>query len=374
MDTKRESVSLPVRNKSANEAQDVEASILAPSGREMPLVKSWVDGVPDSPVETALEDSTVDPVTGEPIITFQYPDTMKNPMDATYPKNNMRSQAIHALLDRHIERYLCSKIPEYGQKKVVQEHQYSYPKADVTLRPAEASDLEEICSLVNRERSNQTGHQEHPVSVPGIKKVFDQCKRQLRPFVVATLPKDVLLDRSKWPADAQAAYEEYVKYKEATSDGNNRTPVVGFAFVEARKSSLLLGDDTSKYTGHITMAVHSDHRRKMIGSALLDRILLSVAPYHRSQLDFGWQCERPSQVYEALSANNARQYATVYLETFQDSEAAKKAPFHKELLERFGFRQVGRLSRTKKEVLGCVTVWHDMLLWELDIQPSSDLR
>lgn len=309
-------------------------------------------------------------VSGELLSPVQYPETMEHPMDKHCLKNDWCS---HLLVQATQKLLQETALNQAGYSNELLENSSSFPRADVVIRPVQQSDIKGILDIANVEVQLQTGNNNQVIHKSKLRGILNRCNKELRPFIVATLPEDELLDRTKWPAHSDTAFAKYVNWSQEISNGIGRAPIVGFAYVDSTPPNLLLADDSTKYFGYATVVVHPKSRNKKIGSALLDRVLLSTAPYHRSQVDFQWLCDDPRQIYEYPAANNARQYKAIYIETFQDNEL-KSHSFHKEWLERFGFEQVGRLSCAKKEVLDCVTVWHDMIIWELNVQSTSNLR
>ena len=364
-----------VEDSPVNETRNIETANLDSWDQKVSSVKTSAYGAPETPVEAVPGDLKIDSVSGEHLSPVQYPETMENPMDKHYSKNDWPSQLLAQATQRLLqEKGLLDKLKQPGCSNCLLEDCSNFPWADVIIRPAGKADMKEIMEIANSEMLLQTREDGQLVNEPKLHRILDRCKKELRPFIVAAVPEDELLDRTKWPAVSDAAFARYTKWSKQNSDGAGRTPIVGFAYVDCRESNLLLAAESTKYFGYATVVVHPKYRNRKIGSALLDRILLSTAPFHRSQIDFQWLCEDPGQIYEHPAANNARQYKAIYVETFQDSELPKAHSFHKDWLERFGFQQVGRLPCAKKEVLDCVTVWHDMIIWELNIQPTSNLR
>ena len=190
---------------------------------------------------------------------------------------------------------------------------------------------------------------------------------------MATGGEDDLLDRSKWPAGADRAYKEYVKY--LGKSAKRQATIVGFAFAMPRESSSFDARDIHiDHSCNITLFVHPSHKGKKYGSALLDRILMSVSPIHRSLIDFEWKCDDAVGIYEQLASNNVRQYARVFVEYLDAHDEDQRLPSRKKLLENFGFSQVGRLSCLKSELREGKTRWLDLFVWELEAQALENVR
>lgn len=250
-----------------------------------------------------------------------------------------------------------------------------WPDARCTLRPATPEDCAEIAQIVNLEIQKE-GHSQillpQPVTASDIRAVYDACLRGLRPFIVAVPSQNEFLDRSKWPKGAEEEYQEFLKFKKA-QEPSKPTVILGFAFVaDTRQGFLGHMCPASRLTGQIKLAVHPEHRRKLIGTALLDRILASVTIGHRSLVDFKWECSNPNSMYEYPADRNRRQYARVYVETFFTGEDDPSLVWMTSMLEKFDFKRVGLFKETaKRGTRG--GEWLDLVVWELEVRSTEEL-
>ncbi|RSM03699.1 hypothetical protein CDV31_010381 [Fusarium ambrosium] len=250
-----------------------------------------------------------------------------------------------------------------------------WPDARCTLRPAVPEDCAQIAQIVNLEIQEE-GHSQillpQPVTASDIRAVYDTCLRGLRPFIVAVPSQSEFLDRSKWPKGAEQEYQEFLKFKKA-QEPSKPGVVLGFAFVaDTRQGFLGHMCPASRLTGQIKLAVHPEHRRKLIGTALLDRILASVTIGHRSLVDFKWECSDPNSMYEYPADRNRRQYARVYVETFFTGEDDPSLVWMTDMLEKFDFKRVGLFKETaKRGTRG--GEWLDLVVWELEVRSTEEL-
>ena len=248
-----------------------------------------------------------------------------------------------------------------------------WPSADCALRPANSADFEGIAEIANlqiKDRQCLQIFESRDVTVQDIKRIFDGCTYNKRPFIVATTAVDELLDRAKWPAGSDKAFLEYVRYKEAQP----KTPekILGFAFVtEPRIGFLNLPCPGSRHSGLIRLAVHPEHRRKRYGAALLDRILLSVAPYHRSLVDYKWECPEDTLIYEKPVTYNHRQYARIYIEMI--ASKGQEAGWRADMLQKYEFTQVACFEDAIKTDEGRESQWLNLVVWERRCQAATNI-
>lgn len=347
----------------------------------------------DAPVATVLATRTtsssaqygeIDPETGALLPAIDHPDTHP-PCDVAdvqsepgWRRGNMTSDMqISRELRARARLALCVKNRLVGQPETtidaVEEEPTPFPKADCVVRPATKDDVAEIAQMLNSDHHFRAA-ESHSIPKWDIRAILNKCHAGNRPFVVATTADDELLDRSNWPAGADKAFRAYVKYRTTESE-QPKSSLVGFAFAAPRLGANFdtcnVGTDHSCY---VTMFVHPDHRLKGYGSALLDRILLSVSPYHRSLIDFEWKCEDPSEVYEHPASNNAQQYSRVFVEYLDAHAETERLQSRKPLLEKFGFKSVGNLTCMRSERHDGKQVWLDLFIWELEAQALENVR
>ncbi|KAK8147973.1 hypothetical protein G3M48_000621 [Beauveria asiatica] len=367
---------------------------LISSGDPSPLsVAAWVMDTTEAPVPNlvvskAANASThcraINPETGAFLPVIEQPETRYNDeldlqSEPGWRRSNITSdmQISRELKAREkLARRLKERLPTQTQANysVPEEAESPFPKADCTLRPATEADIAAISDIVNLEQ--QASREENQNKSSGIKNwevsnYLNKCRRERRPFIVATTGEDDLLDRSKWPAGADKAYKRYLQYQSTSK--TLQPAIVGFAFAMPRQS-LDAPDTDIDHSCYVTLYVHPSHRNEKYGSALLDRILMSVSPVHRSLIDFGWQCDDAVETYEQLASHNEKQYARVYVEYSEPSDAENKLMAREKLLRKFGFRQVGHLTCMKSESRAGRRYWKDLLIWELEAQSLENVR
>lgn len=330
----------------------------------------------------------IDPMTGELLPAIEQPETRRAHNDIQsepdWRRGNMTS-------DMQINREMRAraKLAEmFRQKRASQqklspspaEEQSFFPKADCKIRPAVDSDIAEIADIMNADqRRKADGKSPHPSAVSVVKtwdmqKIFLLCKRDQRPFIVATAD-DPLLNRANWPtATSDRTYNAYLKYSKATSQ-SKPSSIVGYAFALPRQGANVdTQEGRSDHSCYVTLFVHPDYRSKKYGAALLDRILMSVSTVHRSLIDFDWECTESAEVYEHPSSRNSRQYSRVFVEYLDSHIEDQRLPSRKPLLEQFGFTQVGHLTCLKSEMRDDKLCWLDLFIWELEAQPLENVR
>ncbi|KAM3471805.1 hypothetical protein MY5147_005628 [Beauveria neobassiana] len=337
---------------------------LIASGEPSPLsVAAWVmdttePPVPNLVVSKAANASThcraINPETGAFLPVIEQPETRYNDeldlqSEPGWRRSNITSdmQISRELKARaKLARRLKERLPTQAQAKdtVPEEAESPFPKADCTLRPATDDDIAAISDIINLERQTKRGNTQKKSSDIknwDVSEYLKKCRQEQRPFIVAIAGEDDLLDRSKWPAGADKAYKKYVQYQSTFK--KVQPSIVGFAFAMPRQS-LDVQETDIDHSCYITLCVHPSHRNEKYGSALLDRILMSVSPVHRSLIDFGWQCDDAVETYEQLASHNAKQYARVFVEYSEPRDAEYKLMAREKLLRKFGFRQVGHLT------------------------------
>ncbi|KAL5087610.1 hypothetical protein Trisim1_007653 [Trichoderma cf. simile WF8] len=331
----------------------------------------------------------IDTETGDFLPEICYPDTFKNLHEG--PSRDIRDIAwrqanltVELQIAREIRsrELLATKIRSKIRSKIkpqvqaVPIEQETGPNAECIVRPATPEDFEAIAAIINME-SRATGSPQiiewRDVTAANVQKIYESCRDNLQPFIVATTTEDPLLDRSNWPKNATKAYQGYLAFRSTQAKVSQE--VLGFAFVVEARLGLLGGPcPGSRYTGQVKVVVHPSHRGKLYGSALLDRILLCAAPFHRRAVDYEWQCQDSSKVYESIACQNRRKYAWIYVETFcsgRDDPALKLAT---NFLQKFEFQEVCHLRSAVKTDRYYESRWLDIVLWARETQPLSNIE
>ncbi|KAF7553615.1 hypothetical protein G7Z17_g3489 [Cylindrodendrum hubeiense] len=358
-----------------------------------PATEGWAITCVNPPTVQFLSDGTrdpfsdqrdIDPQNGLLLSPVEYPETHKsqNPgqchdmRDLNWRQANMTSElwiAREIKNRRHIAQKIRAEIEE--KNKVVQPApvEDSWPTANCLLRPATPNDFSGIAAIMNEERRQENALQILESVIVGpqdVRKIYETCRRDMRPFIVAVSSGSTLLDRSKWPEGADKEFEEFVRFKK--SQKSSKGEIIGFAFVADSRLDLFgFPCRGSRFTGRIILLVASAQRRKLYGSALLDRILLSVAVYHRSLVDYKWECKDPALVYEHLATRNRRMYSRLYIEAL--FETGKTNQGIAKMLEKFDFRQVARFEEAIRAGRSAQSPWLDLIMWELEARPVEEI-
>ncbi|KHN99619.1 Acyl-CoA N-acyltransferase [Metarhizium album ARSEF 1941] len=315
------------------------------------------------------------------------PETFRGRAEGPYPdyddinwrRANMTSELhIEQEVKRreNLEKLMSMTFEQFGHKSLAGAGEEQWPEAKCLIRPAAPPDFAQIAEIINAEASNTDDTQvflDKPTSADDVREIFDACTTNGRPFIVALPAQDDFLDQSKWPKGSDEVYQEFVKYMAAKPKPT--APVVGFAFVSDYRMSLYgTPCPASQYTGQVRLVVRADHQRKLYGSALIDRILLSVSPFYRSALDHKWKCDDPKDVYRFPVTHNRRQYTQLYLELFLSQDDSTTYRWKAEFLRKFGFQEVGYLKNAAVQMDGQHhNRWLTMVLWQSNITPTSKI-
>lgn len=258
------------------------------------------------------------------------------------------------------------------------ESEIDWPAAKCMVRPAIQSDYPAIAKIINEENRYSLGSEideSFEITAEGVAHIWDECCADSRPFIVVTPAEEDFLDRSKWPKHSEKVYDEFARYMAEQPRPN--LPVVGFAFVTNSRLSL---DGRpcplARYSGRLTLIVHPAHRNKLYGSALLDRILISISSFHTSVVDHEWKLnkEKFQGIYEFPASRNVRQYTHLHVEVIEphDKERTDEPKTH--FLRKFDFEEVGRFTD------GLVAEddqrqmhWQDLVTWTRIITPTTKI-
>ncbi|UKZ63700.1 uncharacterized protein TrAtP1_004925 [Trichoderma atroviride] len=380
---------------SDNGCQNHQARYTTPKEANISQNMGWLLQVSNPPTVVDLLASTamdhhkkdIDPITGKFLPEVIHPDTFKTLgdgpargyADIAWRQANM---TVELQIDREIRsrEVLANKArlqveSVQPELKPIPVEPPAWPDAECIVRPARPEDFEAIATIMNLESKAKVNPQVFEwkeVVAADIRKIYKSCQDNLRPFVVATSAGDPLLDRSNWPENSTKAYQSYLAFRASQAEAPQE--LFGFAFVtEARIGILGTACPGSRHAGQIKVIVHPDHQGKLYGSALLDRILLCTAPFHRSMVDYEWQCQNSAKVYENISYQNHRKYAWVYIETFCADRADPATQLVSNFLQKFEFKEVGCLPSAIKTDRYYESQWLDLVLWARETQPRSNI-
>ncbi|KAL7903125.1 hypothetical protein HDV63DRAFT_412206, partial [Trichoderma sp. SZMC 28014] len=380
---------------SDNDCQNHQARYTTPAETNVSQSMGWLLQVSNPPLVVDLlapaatdhHKKDIDPITGKFLPEIIHPDTFKALGDGparSYSDIAWRQANMTVELQIHreirVREVLANKARlqvESTQVELKPAHVEppAWPDADCIVRPAKPEDFKAIATIMNLESKAKVNPQVFEwkeVVATDIEKIYKSCQDNLRPFVVATAASDPLLDPSNWPNYKPKTYQSYLAFRAAQAEVSQ--DVLGFAFVtEARIGMLGTPCPGSRHTGQIQVMVHPDHRGNLYGSALLDRILLCTAPFHRSMVDYQWQCQDSAKIYENISYQNHRKYAWVYVETFCADRAEPATQLVTKFLQKFEFKEVGCLPSAIKTDRYYESQWLDLVLWARETQPRSNI-
>lgn len=343
-------------------------------------------------VESANCSFGIDPMTGCFLPTIVQPETIKpcitgkcidfndiawrqaNMTSELYIKKELKSREnIAMMLRASLEMQKGSHTATLAHVDV--ESDSPWPSAKCVIRPVLMSDFPQIAEIMNAEAASEDNPQifaNRTVGIDDVARMFTMCALSDRPFIVVTPSEDDLLDRNKWPKHSDKVYEVFSKF--ITANPQPPPQVVGFAYVtESRIGFECSPCPGSRYSGQVKLVVSPEHRRNMFGSAMLDRILSVCSPFHRSLVDYEWQCASPNGVYEYPATRNTKQYHQLYIETFETEDSGSPLAWKEKMLKKFEFRKAAQLHNCVKTDRHHESVWLDLSLWECLATPESKI-
>ncbi|EXM37406.1 hypothetical protein RAB80_005192 [Fusarium oxysporum f. sp. vasinfectum] len=323
-----------------------------------------------------VDDCDINPATGKLIPPPRYIKIQKD----TQARHNWRRAVTNS--EGYIARELDlrkTKQEEIERKKEEQKYanmtheEDKWPDADCTLRPVQPEDFQGIANIINNEMQREGSQVYLPkVNCAHIAELYNACTSNRRPFIVAIESPCEIANRSGWSKADEKRYQKLLGYMK--SHGASEIPtILGFAFVDdSRQDFLGHACQGARFSGQIKLIVDPEHRRMLVGSALLDRILLSTSIYHRSLVDYTWDCSEPRETYEEIPARNERKYSKLYLETFFDGEGDSRIEWTTRLLEKYDFAKVANFKEAVKHG-NHPGVWKDLVVWEHEARPASEI-
>ncbi|KAG8665565.1 hypothetical protein FPOAC1_010364 [Fusarium poae] len=326
--------------------------------------------------DSRIDDCDIDPETGDLIDPVRYIKLQKD-SQANLDWRRMQLSSEERIAREIARREVVKK--EIQQRE--QEEKYAnmnfeedkVPDAACTLRPAEDQDFQAIADIINLEREQGQNSQVYlpKIDRSTIGNLYNTCLQKHRPFIVAIPAPGRIPDRSKWSKAEQEEYREFLKFKQ--SRGTSKPTVLGFAVIndvhQGFLDSIFRG---SRFSGNITVIVHPQHRKKLVGTALLDKILSCVDIYHRSEIDYTWDCAESRQIYEYVSAHNLRKYNKVYVEFFSIGKDDPEVGKIQRLLGKFDFEPVATFTNAVKHGIE-PGVWKSLNVWELEVRTTNEI-
>ncbi|KAG5926435.1 hypothetical protein E4U42_003312 [Claviceps africana] len=332
----------------------------------------------------------IDPQKGTFLPPVLQPETLRCAMegpcenyhDVLWRQNNMTTE-LHVMRELRSRENMATSLRmalghETDRFDSPGESGQPWPKANCIVRPATQLDIPTIAKIFNDNNRRAMKSQDNEslfMRAEDVARIWDKCRADSRPFIVVTPAEEDFLDRSKWPHHSQAIYEEFVRFM-----AKNIKPVpslVGFAFIES--SRLGMNDCAcpgASYSGHLTLIVDPEYRRKLYGSALLDRILISISPLHTSVVDHDWSRDQDDSdgIYEFPANRNVRQYTLLHVEVLESHDGDEPSDTRDQFLKKFGFEEVGRLTNVLATEDDQRHVhWQDLVTWARNITPTSNV-
>ncbi|CAH0048999.1 unnamed protein product [Clonostachys solani] len=383
-----------------NPEADLQASIesndpggIKKSREDLPLgyMKDWLLNARKAPPNDPLlalsadehsHDCDLDTKTGKLLPPVEYPRTMRS--TETDPDENVAWREVMVSSSTHIQRAIegLTSVREEAAQTKPEETASPFPEdqgppfAECIIRPAKPSDFPKIAAIINLEVSATRCPQifeGREIVADDIFPIFRHCQNTLRPFVVAVPAKDEFLDTSKWPSGSGRVYEQFKKFKESQPVEENDL-VCGFAFIgEPQIGFLNRPCQGARHSGLIRMVVHPDHRRQLIGSALLERMLTLIDLAHHQTVEYHWEGDDSSSIYERSAARNTRQYSQVYIELFTSRKGDDSYEWKSKLLDAYSFKCIARFNDMAKTDRAEDNQWLDLTVWEHKIKKGSKL-
>ncbi|KAG6039301.1 hypothetical protein E4U41_002999 [Claviceps citrina] len=347
---------------------------------------SWIVS-PDEISDLINSRCDIDPEKGKFLPPILQPETFRcaredsseDQRDILWRRNNMTTE-LHIMKELksrenmaktlQMSAYLEADGPDVSSKS-----DHAWPNANCLVRPATQQDFPVVANIINENNRCQPrsrAKEDLVMRAEDVARVWDECRAENRPFIVVTPAEEDLLDQSKWPNHSEIVYKEFARFME--KHPRPALPVVGFAFITNSQFGLNRTCPEARYSGRLNLTVHPDHRHKLYGSALLDRILMTISPFYTSVVDHDWKHDKnePKGIYEFPASRNIRQYAHLHVEVVETRGRNENDEARSQFLKKFEFEEVGRL----KDVL--VTKddqrhmhWHDLVTWARTITPTS---
>ncbi|CEJ82011.1 hypothetical protein VHEMI02103 [[Torrubiella] hemipterigena] len=371
-----------------------EEDMLDTFGLFGPRIRTWLQKTSDGPTVFRINNKALEghsyahdicTITGQLLEQVIQPETIMSPAltdahESSWRQLNMTS-GLQILRERQLRKDIAAYLKEDSKARETNALEQepsklvAFPSTDCLIRPATKEDAAAIGQMIESHRKIDYPCQFPALNIDSETMALQQLQSCLDlgwPFIVATSPDDELMERTNWPIHAGKAFEEYLKYKAEIPSSEKE--ILGLAFVRGFGQTVFGGPQLPmQNAGSICVLVQPNHRQKLVGTALLDRVLQSVAPYHRSVVDFQWKFSTTSGVYESLAANNQRQAVKMYVE-YTTASGEEDPPWRSKMLEKFGFQhkvQLENVSRSDKRAQG--NGWLDLHIWELKVQDPAEI-
>ncbi|KAG6122453.1 hypothetical protein E4U13_002355 [Claviceps humidiphila] len=358
-------------------------------------VKSWFAKYMTSPSLLVSSDEIsnaansrcdINPDTGHFLTPACQPETLRcvtvgpceGHQDILWRQMNMTSE-LYIMKERRSRENMVNSIQMAidhgtGYLRSMSKSDQALARADCTVRPATQMDFAVVAEVVNANKASGEAYdcamrpqddKSFAMRSEDIARIWEACRAEKRPFIVVEPAEEDLLDRSKWPNHSEIVYEEFARF--VAEHPRPCLGVVGFAFVTGSQPGL---SDRVRpeacFSGRLTLMVHPDHRHKLYGSALLDRIMTTIMPLYNSVVDHEWNCDE-------MELNGTRQYTRLHVELTEANDG-DDTPGRTHFLKKFGFEEVGRLKDVVATEDGQRNMhWRDLVTWARAITPGSKI-
>ncbi|TPX13796.1 uncharacterized protein E0L32_005740 [Thyridium curvatum] len=322
-----------------NDDDDDHEELLASESFLNPFVLSWQETIPrnicvdlaDPEPNSPHWTRDIDTTTGKFIDQIHQPPTMVGEESLSAQEMQHRFTWTSTSLGRlEYKRYKkglrrFNAVPEdYGMVPLSEEPYRPRPKPYTTkipclVRPANIEDMASALEIYNHEVS--TGTQAWDVDVLQVEdfnRIFNGCKEGQLPFIVAVASSDA----APAPPSGQQALDK----------------IVAFGFLSTYDLGLsrsMYG--TGRYSVKANVYVHSEYRRKRVGSAVLDRLLRYSLHTYDPQHHYMYQGPKDDPVYMPATSAQSRLYYRVYVELLFRGAQDPQREWYGKLLGQFGF-------------------------------------
>lgn len=330
-------------------------------------LKGWLQNVTASP-EIQSEPEIIQP----PTRPVRSRGPCRDEKDLAWRQRNMTALQLMAQLESKAqqEQVYAGFVDPVVSCHVVED--VEWPSTDCKIRPATDADIAAVTAIFNMEMSAAIYSQipeDDAIEESDVQEILRDCERRQRPFIVAEISDEYLYNRESWPKTSAGAkaFKRFHEFQKTIGEVMQRQ-IVGLAYTtEARNGHLNRPCHGSRHTCYLRILVHPGHRRDSYGTALLDRMLLMLAPCHRSLIDYQWSNIDARGIYDT-ALNNCRKFAHVLVEILADQHEDILTKGPQRLLQKFAFTQIACIPRSIKVPGAFADKWLDLTIWGLNVE------
>ncbi|KAH6693640.1 hypothetical protein F5X68DRAFT_258525 [Plectosphaerella plurivora] len=231
---------------------------------------------------------------------------------------------------------------------------------ECVLRPAIAEDMDGVAAIYNYEVFNSLrAWDTQKVPVSDFIGILNKCQEDCLPFIVAV----------RRPADDL----ELEVPDETTGEPEK---VLGFGFLESLDGGFGRGKHVGNMSCRMTLYVHADHRKKHIGSAIIDRTLICMSRTHPgSAIDHQWESDEHHPYNDPELARMKRFLPNrIVIEGLFQGKKDEGWEWFDKMMASFRFNQVGHIDGAYSTRRGMRSECFDKFTWmyEAQMQPEPD--